>query len=301
MDRPEKEEWLRPGRLGRPAATVARRAVIDVDVVIPSRGGRDRVLACLDSLPAGADGAVLSVTVVDNGSEDGTVEAVAARKDGTRVITMGLDTGLATAANAGMARGRGRYVLVLDPHTVLAPGALRTLVEFADRHPSAGVVAPRVRSVSGRPHPAAEPGHRRGYQVSGVSHTAMLVPRVVHAVTAGFDEDFYCAWADVDWCRRIRAAGYSVWCLPTAVVVHDDRASRRPGADLAWSKDYHDGARRYWHKHEAPAVWHPQYWAKAPVLWARARAATLRARFGPLQDSPPRSRLAPPRRVEPQV
>lgn len=292
LDGPERS---RSERLGSQAPTVARRAVIDVDVVLVAHGGRDRVLACLDSLPAAADGAVLSVTLVDNGSDDGTLEAVTARQDGTRVIPMGFDTGLATGSNAGMARGLGRYILVLDPNTVLAPGALRTLVEFADRHPSAGLVAPRLRSGQGRPQSTTDKGDRRGYEVRSAPSTAMLVPRVVHAATAGFDEDFFSWWADVDWCRRIRAAGYSVWCVPAAVVVHHDP----PGAELTTVKDYHDGAYRYWRKHDAPAAWHPRYWVEVATLRIRAISAT-RQTLRRHPEAPPRSPGNQPRRAQPQ-
>lgn len=299
LDRLSLEEWSRPGRLGAPAPAVARRAVIDVDVVVVSHNGRDQVLACLDSLAAAADGAVLSVTVVDNGSDDGLPEAVAARQDGTRVITMGLDTGLATGANAGMARGCGRYVLVLDPKTVVAPGSLRTLVEFADRHPSAGVVAPRLFRGNGRTAPGQP--KQPAYEVAWVPGTAMLVPRVVHAATAGFDEDFFSFWADIEWCRRIRAAGYSVWCLPTASVRHDEGAGGDAQGDLATVRDYHDGAYRYWLKHDAPAAWHPGYWASAATLKTRALSAELRGRFDQLPDTTPRPRRPRPRRTQPQL
>ena len=274
--------------------------MIDVDVVIVTRG-EDRLLACLDSLAAGADGAVLSVTVVDSGTTDSTIEAVAARQDGTRIVVMGEDAGTATGANAGMARGTGRYILVLDPNTVVGPGSLRTLVEFADRHPSAGAVAPRLRTLDGRPHPSAEKGDRRGYEVSWVPGTAVLVPRVVHAATAGFDEDYFSLWADVDWCRRIRSAGYTVWCLPAATVLHDDRCVDDRAAELATARDYHDGAYRYWLKHDAPAVWHPSFWTKAATLRAQALSATLRSRFAPRSDAIEQSRLYQPRRAQPQL
>ena len=105
---------------------------------------------------------MVSVTVVDNGSDDGTVEAVRARRDGTRVIDMGLNTGFAVANNAGMARGTGRYVLMLNPDTVVGPGALRTLVEFADRHRDAGVVAPACSTPTDPPAQRSGVPHGRG-------------------------------------------------------------------------------------------------------------------------------------------
>lgn len=268
--------WSEVSLLDARRPTVARRAVVDVDVVIVGHCARDRVLACLDSLAAGADGAVLSVTVVDNGSADGTYEAVTARCDGTRVLDMELNTGLATAANAGMARGRGRYILVLDPDTVLPPGSVRTLVEFADRHPGAGVVAPRL--VTGDPAAVTDRSDEPAFELDAVSGRAMLVPRVVHAATAGFDEGYFNLWADLDWCRRIKAAGYSIWRVPAATALYQpppipDRAERR-----ALVRSYYAGAYRYWQKHDAPPRWHPWRWTRASVLAARGGLAMLTAK-----------------------
>lgn len=274
-------DWDRPGRLSDPPVTVARRAVVDVDVVIVGHQARAAVLACLDSLDEAANGAVVSATVVDNGSEDGTVEAVVGRHDGTRVITMGFDTGLATGANAGMARGLGRYVLVLDSHATLIPGSLRTLVEFADRNPCTGAIAPLVLDAAARP--AGPRPLRAPYEVDRVPTTAVLVPRVVHAATAGFDEDLPAFWAGADWCRRIRSAGYSVWCVPQSLAVHH---APRPAADLAAVRSYHDGAYRYWLKHDAPSVWHPRRWTDAAWLCGSAFVDRIRASLRPSPDGP---------------
>ena len=264
---------------------MARRAVIDVDVIIVAHHDRDRVLACLDNLAIGVDGAVLSVTVVDNGSNDGTCEAVAARGDDTRILDMGINTGTATAANAGMARGRGRYVLVLDANTVMTPGSLRTLVEFADRHPEAGVVAPRLVDADAAPRPAAGADAETAYELDWVSGRAMLVPRVVHAVTAGFDEGFFSFFSDRDWCRRIRAAGYSVWCVPTAVGVCRRARPADPAERRAMLRSFYDGAYRYWLKHDAPPRWHPWRWTRAFLYAARGRLAMMAAKDLPSPDS----------------
>jgi N-acetylglucosaminyl-diphospho-decaprenol L-rhamnosyltransferase len=257
--------------------TVTSPAVVDVDVVIVSHRCSDRVQACLDRLAAGADGAVLSVTVVDNGSNDGTYEAVSARRDGTRVLDMETNAGLATAANAGMARGRGRYILILDPDMMLPPGSVRTLVDFADRHPEAGVIAPRLVT-AGAPAPTTDQPDDAALELDCVSGRAMLVPRVVHAATAGFDEGYFSSWANADWCRRIKAAGYSIWCVPTATAVHrpppiPSRSERR-----GLIRSYYAGAQRYWLHHGAPPRWHPWRWTRAFLLTVRESLSMLSAK-----------------------
>ena len=205
----------------------------------------------------------MTMTVVDNGSGDGTVEAVAGRSDGAVALDLGHNTGFAVANNVGISRGSGRYVLVLNPDTVATPGAVRTLVDFADAHPDAGVVAPQLLNSDGSPQltarafPTVAAGlfgrrsvlsrwlpHNRWtrayllereraadddqpYPVDWVSGAAMLVPRRVIDQVGGLDEEFFLFWEDADWCRRISDAGYRIWCVPAATIVHHEGGTRR--------------------------------------------------------------------------
>ena len=241
----------------------SRSATCDVDVIVVGYHSRDLVTACLDSLAGDAGLCSLTRTVVDNGSGDGTVESVAGRSDGAVALDLGRNTGFAVANNVGISRGSGRYVLVLNPDTVVTPGAVRTLVDFADAHPDAGVVAPQLLNSDGSPQltarafPTVAAGlfgrrsvlsrwlpHNRWtrayllereraadddqpYTVDWVSGAAMLVPRRVIEQVGGLDEEFFLFWEDADWCRRISDAGYRIWCVPAATIVHHEGGTRR--------------------------------------------------------------------------
>ena len=126
-------------------SSARRSAVADVDVVIVGYHSRDLVTACLDSLADDAELVSMTMTVVDNGSADGTVEAVAGRGDGADVLDMGRNPGFATANNRGIAPGlRPATCWCSIPTPSSPPGQYATLVDFADAHPAAGVVAPRL-------------------------------------------------------------------------------------------------------------------------------------------------------------
>ena len=302
---------MRAGSTYAAARTREPSAVVgttDVDVVIVSYRCRETVLRTLDSLAVAGRGLVVSVTVVDNDSRDGTVDAVRRRFPDVRVISTGWNSGFAFASNTGIARGRGRYVLLLNPDTVPAPDALRALVAFADDNPRAGVVAPRLRNADGSdqltarafPTPAAAVLGRRSpltrifpgnpwstaylssrhrptsgpFRVDWVSGAAMLVRRQVIDEVGALDEGFFLFWEDADWCRRIAAAGHEVWCVPAADVVHDEGGSRGHGWSAPTIRWFHRGAYRYWVKHHAPSPWNPQRWAAAVLLTARAVVLT---------------------------
>ena len=305
--------------LGSANVTVGERLPTPlIDVVIVGYHSRELVLQCLQTLPAAADGLPVSVCVVDNGSNDGTVAAVGswarAHPDiPTHVLDLGANTGFAHASNVGMAHGRAPYLLTLNPDTAAEPMALRRLVEFAETQPSLGVVAPALRNADGSPQltgrafPTAAAGlfgrrspltrwfprnpwsarflvERRHlgsdepYRVDWVSGAAMLVPRAVVEQVGGFDEGFFLFWEDADWCRRIDAAGYAVWCLPSAQIVHDEGGTRGHVHTPMTTRSFHAGAYRYWTKHHAPQPWNPLRWLAGAALAGRAGVLILEYR-----------------------
>lgn len=282
----------------------------DLDVVIVSYRCRDLVLRALAGLVSGAGDLAISVRVVDNGSADGTVPSIRRGFPDVEVVAVGYNSGFAAASNRGIDAGTGRYVMLLNPDAVPAPGSLDALVRFADAHPQAGVVAPWLLNADGSdqltarsfPTPAAAVFGRRSpltrmfprnrwsasylsaqirsrtepFRVDWVSGAAMLVRRSVIDTVGALDEDFFLFWEDADWCRRISDAGYDVWCVPAACVTHDEGGSREHGWTPRSIRWFHQGAYRYWMKHHAPSPWNPLRWAAGVLLTARAAVLTVR-------------------------
>lgn len=281
----------------------------DVDVVVVAYRCRELLDACLDALVRATDGLRATITVADNDSRDGTLEALRARP-GVRVLPMGANLGFARANNAAIAAGSGRHVLVLNPDTRVDAGAVRQLVAFADAHPDAGVVAPRLLNPDGSgqqtarafPTPAAGlfgrralltrlfPGNRwsrsflterehvddgRPFEVDWVSGAAMLVPRAVIDQVGAFDEGFFLYWEDADWCHRIKDHGYRVWCVPSARVVHDEGGTSGHRWNATTIRHFHRGAYRYWTRHHARHPLHPGRWLAAALLATRAALLIL--------------------------
>jgi N-acetylglucosaminyl-diphospho-decaprenol L-rhamnosyltransferase len=287
-----------------PPADVADPPEVDVSVVIVSYHCRDDVMACVESVLGSRSARGFEVVVVDNGSTDGTLELLADRAPQARVIPMGMNAGFSKANNVGMATARGRYVLVLNPDTVVAPGALYRLADWLDAHGGAGVAAPQLLNADGTdqrtarafPTPAAalfgrrspltrwfprnrwstrflSGGAHRGdepFRVDWVSGAAMMVPASVINEVGGFDEEFFLFWEDADWCRRITDAGYEVWCVPQAQVTHDEGGTRSHGWSPRVVRHFHRGAYLYWRKHHAPQPWNPLRWLAAGALGVRA-------------------------------
>ena len=269
-----------------------------LSIIIVSWNVRALLDGCLHSLrpligargagPAGADAVAspppVEVIVVDNASTDGTVAWLAQAWPGVQVIASRRNLGFGRGNNAGLARARGAWLLLLNPDTVVAPGAVETLIAFLAAHPAAGLAAPRLRYADGRlqrnafrfpglaqvfldlfplharlvesrlngRYPAEQHAAAAPFPIDHPLGAAMLVRRAVYTQVGGFDEGFFMYAEEVDWCRRIRAAGWEIWQVPAAVVVHLAGQSTRqvPGRMYVelWRARY-----RFFAKHAPPA------------------------------------------------
>jgi GT2 family glycosyltransferase len=157
------------------------------------------------------------------------------------------------------AQGRPRYVLILNPDTLVRPDALGRLVEFMDAHPRVGVCGPRLVYGDGRFQHAAYRFPSLGqclldfwpinwrltesrlngrypqrlYQSGrpfAIDHplgAAILFRREVIEATGGFDLAYRMYVEEIDWCMRVKRAGWAAYCVPLAEVVHYEGQSTR--------------------------------------------------------------------------
>jgi N-acetylglucosaminyl-diphospho-decaprenol L-rhamnosyltransferase len=222
----------------------------DVSVVVVAYNALPWLEQCLDSV-AGCER-----IVVDHGSTDGTVELVRERYPDVRLIEQG-NLGMGAGNNAGMRAARGRYWLLLNSDAWVVGDAVEQLVAFADTHPQAAVVGPRLlnpdgslqRSVRGEPtlwrlateylfvrklaprtnllNPLYVGGfaHDADREADWLSGPALLVRREAADSVGLFDEAFFMFGEEVDWLTRFRRAGWSVCFTPSAEVVHVGGAS----------------------------------------------------------------------------
>ena len=243
----------RPGATTDPAARVA--------VVVLSWNGRDDTLRCLSSL-AQVEYARLDVVVVDNGSSDGSAEAVEAGFPDAVVIRTGRNAGFSGGVNAGIAAALERgadAVLLLNNDMVVEPGFLAPLVraslqpgvaaacsqilfaDVPDRVWYAGASFHPRRGHHGRnigfgkaPLPATSPT----YKVDCACGGAMLITRDAVEEIGLFDEELFAYREDLDWSLRARERGRSVVVVPASVVRH--RVSASTGGESSPTSLYYD-------------------------------------------------------------
>jgi N-acetylglucosaminyl-diphospho-decaprenol L-rhamnosyltransferase len=255
---------------------------------------------CIASLPdAAGPGLRYEVLVVDNASHDDSVAMVRAEFPGVRLLVNTVNRGFTGGNNQGIAASRGRTLLLLNPDTEMAPGALTTLLATLDATPDVGVVGPQLRNPDGstqssrrrfptlataliestplQPYLPRHPLLRRYYvadqpddvrhDVDWITGACMLVRRAALQQVGGFDERYFMYSEELDLCRRIRAAGWRIVYEPAAVVVHHEGQSS--GQDVpARHIRFNRSKVRYfvrWHGVRAAAVL--RSWLLALYVW----------------------------------
>lgn len=237
---------------------------MDVSVVIINHNHRRVIETCIESLFALPDRATFEVMLIDNTSSDGTAEWVADRFPQVMIRQNKVRRGFAANANAGIdALVRGRHVLLLNPDVICAAGMLDRLVARLDSHPEAAIAAPQLYYPDGTmqpnvrrfPTPAALASRAlhidavwknravRHYLMHGeatvsakvdwVTGAVMMVRRAAIDSVGSLDESYFLYWEDLDWCYRMRRAGWSVHRVAEARAIH---AQGREGVRRPFSR-----------------------------------------------------------------
>ncbi len=225
-------------------------------VVIVNWNSGSRLKACLESLPLDAE-----VFVIDNASEDDSIEQARAARPTTTFIRNSSNRGLAAGLNQGFAAAVSPDVLVLNPDVCVTPGAVELLETILDQHPRAGAVGGYVNEKY-LPRPLATPwtvicenfGVRgsttSSAKVGQAAAAALLVRRVAYDEIGGFDERFVPAWyEDVDFCKSLGLAGWEVHFSRAARFVHEGGYSARALGPTAFASAYYRNQFQYINKH----------------------------------------------------
>jgi GT2 family glycosyltransferase len=193
------------------------------------------------------------IIVVDNGSSDGSKEYLPEKFPDVKFIFNDNNAGFAKACNQGFKISSGRYVLFLNPDTILSETSLKDCISFFETHPDAGAIGVRMvdskgnylkESKRGSPSPATSfyklfgltsifptsktfakyyQGHfpeKENNPVEVLSGAFMMRRKVAFEKVNGFDEDFFMYGEDIDLSVRINQAGYKNYYLGNISITH---------------------------------------------------------------------------------
>ena len=281
----------------------------DIAVIIVNWNAREDLRACLSSLYTEPKPRLdYEVWVVDNASADGSAAMVAAEFPQAQLIANTENLGFSKANNQAIARTGSRYVFLLNSDATAHPGALDALLTYADSHPNAAIIGPKVLNPDGtlqyscRRFPSLGAGffrntylgrlfpnnafardylmtnfdHAADRAVDWVSGCAMLIRRDAIDKIGALDERFYMYCEDVDICQRVWDAGREVVYVPEAVVTHAIGRSSDKNADKM-IVEFH----KSWYEYDRKRHPNSSLLRRAAVysgLWLRAAVRILKRR-----------------------
>jgi N-acetylglucosaminyl-diphospho-decaprenol L-rhamnosyltransferase len=257
----------------------------DVSVCIVNWNCRDYLQACLQSLREAALEVSLEVLVVDNGSRDGAADMVAEQFPEVVLIRNAENLGFARGNNQAAELARGRYLFFLNNDTVVPPGTLRGLLDYARAHPETGILGPQLRDEQGRPQlsyrsrptltallhritwlrwlglfrkeyrryrgrdgaPPSPPQVGVPRPVEILMGAALFMPRAVFHASGTWDEEYTFGGEDIDLCARV-GRRYRVIYHPGLEIVHFGRISSRQHIGFSYSHTV-IGITRFLRKH----------------------------------------------------
>ncbi len=228
---------------------------IELSIVIVSWNVADLLESCLHSIENNSsEVSNLEAIVVDNASSDNTVERIERSFPWVRLIANRENRGFASANNQALSIVQGKYIMLLNPDTVVSPGCFHKLIGYMERNPWCGMAGPRLVHPDGttqltcaRRLPtlvselflATLPGgrvpfigpylrHRLAYpydyrvtqEVEAVSGAVMLIRRSTLLDVGPLDGHFFHCGEDIEWCHRVREAGWQVVYVHDAKVAH---------------------------------------------------------------------------------
>ncbi len=265
--------------------------MIDLSISIVNYNTKDLLKKCLESIYENTEKINFEVFVFDNNSNDDSVDMLREDFPQVKLIESHQNIGLSKANNKVFQSARGKYLLLLDSDTIVLSSALSIMASFLDTYSEVGVVGGKILNpdytVQGTarsfPTPInaffgrrsrltrAFPNNRfsrkyltclnkdsmEPFEVDWVSAACLMFRRKIIEQIGLMDEDFFVYWVDADWCKRINDAGWKVYYLPRAEIIHMERYKIGQKISNKMIIDFHKGVYHFYRKHYAKSIFNP--------------------------------------------
>ncbi len=193
------------------------------------------------------------IIVVDNASDDGSVEFIREKFPQITLIVNQTNLGFSKANNAALKIAKGKFILLINPDTIVSEDTITKMIEFLNEHPDAGLAGCKILNPDGSLQLACRrsfPGpwtsfckvtglstlfpksklfakynltyldENSTYEVDAISGSFMMMKREAYEKVGGFDEQFFMYGEDLDLCYRIQKNGYKVYYYPGTQIIH---------------------------------------------------------------------------------
>jgi GT2 family glycosyltransferase len=276
-----------------------------ISAIIISYDGIDYIDDCISSLIESLTGTNYEIIDIDNGSQDGTVELIKSKYTEVRLIENKGNLGFARAVNQGLEIANGEYILILNQDTKIIDRAVIKLAERMKEDADIGAIGPKFIGPDGTTQKSARafPRYRDlFYQFTGMAYifshskifsrwkmgwfdhememtvdqpmgAALMIRREIINKIGFLDIDFPIFFNDVDYCRRIKEAGYINLYYPEAVIMHHvGTSTRKRKASMIMQS--HKSMYKYFRKYNQNLISRPllYFWGAALFITGVIRA-----------------------------
>lgn len=241
--------------------------MIDLSIIIVNYNTKDLTIDAIKSVVADTSVKNKQIIVVDNASSDGSAKAIKQLKNKLKTSRIEFiknkeNIGFSRANNQGIKISKGRYILLLNSDTVVKKGSLKKLINFAEKNKKCGVAGARLLNAdgsiqescfnlptftraikqywlhAGKPLDKFYPDSEKPVEVEAVVGAGFLITPQAHKKIGGLNEKYFFYFEDLDYCRSVQKAGFKVFYVPSAEIVHYHGASAQKlaTANDQWKK-----------------------------------------------------------------
>ena len=259
---------------------------MDLSIIIVNYNVKEFIQNLLHSIVKATKRIEYEVIIIDNASNDGSVEFLREKFPEVKLIVNSVNRGFSRANNQGLSIAKGEYLLLLNPDTLLREDTLNNMIDFFNSNPGAGLAGCKILNPDGTLQLACRrsfPGpwtsfckvtglgslfpnsrvfarynltyldENKTNEVDAVSGSFMMLKREIYEKIGGLDEQFFMYGEDLDLCYRVQKAGYKVFYVHNTQIIHyKGESTRRSGIDE--TKIFYEAMNLFVKKHLSSSV-----------------------------------------------
>ncbi len=254
---------------------------MDLSIITVNYNVKEFLQNLIHSIHKAARSLNYEIIIVDNASSDASVDFITEKFPEVKLIANDKNLGFGKANNQGLKIAKGNYILLINPDAIVSEDTFTKMISFFESHPAAGLAGCKILNPDGTLQLACRrsfPGpwtsfckvtglsnlfpnsrlfarynltykdENESYEVDAISGSFMMMKRDVYEKTGGFDEDYFMYGEDLDLCYRIQQAGFKVYYVHEAQIIHYKGESTRRSS-LDETKFFYDAMHLFVKKH----------------------------------------------------
>ena len=254
---------------------------MDLSIIIVNYNVKEFILNLLHSIKKASFNISSEIIVIDNASDDGSVDAIKEKFPSVKLIENKKNIGFGAANNKGLELAQGDYILFINPDCIVSEDTFDKMISFFENNKDCGLAGCKILNSDGTLQLACRrsfPGpwtsftkvtglsnifpksrifarynltyldENQSYEVDAVSGSFMMIRKEVYNKVGGFDEQFFMYGEDLDLCYRVQKADYEVYYVHDTQIIHYKGESTKR-SNLDETKLFYDAMNKFVKKH----------------------------------------------------